>query len=153
MRNFAFCAGLSLLAIACASDRATGVAQVPASADGAISAAGVAISGTVTGRSAAGDTVALRFANSGPDTAYIPRCGADPLILTQQFVNGSWIGGVQNFMCIAPSAPGPVQLNPGATVTVIRIVQAGRYRMTASVATKADLSNAMPVVSNVVDAP
>jgi hypothetical protein len=153
MRHFAFCAGLSLAAIACASDRATGVAQVPANADGALSAAGVSIIGTITGRSAAGDTVALRFVNSGPETAYIPRCGADPLVLTQQFVNGTWIGGVQNFMCITPSAPGPVRLDPGASVTVIRIVQAGRYRMTASVATKADLSNAMPVVSNAVDAP
>jgi len=153
MRSFVFCAGLSLLAIGCASDRPTGLAQVPASADGSISAAGVAIIGVVTGRSAAGDTVALRFVNSGPDTAYIPRCGADPLVLTQQFVNGTWIGGVQNFMCIAPSAPGPVRLDPGASVTVIRVVQAGRYRMTASVATKADLSNALPVVSNAVDAP
>jgi len=153
MRKFAFCAGLSLLAIGCAGDRMTGVAQVPANADGALSAAGVSIIGTVTGRSAAGDTVALRFVNSGPATAYIPRCGADPLVLTQQFVNGTWTGGVQNFMCIAPSAPGPVQLNPGTSVTVIRVVQAGRYRMTTSVATQADLSNALPVVSNTIDAP
>jgi hypothetical protein len=107
----------------------------------------------VGGRDALGDSVALHFVNTGSAPAYLPRCGSEPLMLTQQFVNGVWTGGVQNFMCVAPAAPGPVQLDPGASLVLIRILKPGRYRMTATTTNLADLSNPVPLVSNTFDTP
>ena len=158
MRSVAFCVAVGAFALACdtgsvvASD-----AHVPNNAvlgmQGPASSHNVSISATLGGRSPLGDSVTIHIHNDGPDTAYLPRCGAGPLILAQQFMNGVWNGGVQNFMCVAPTATGPVQLFPGGSIDQVRVFQAGRFRITVSVATTSDLSNSVPAVSNAFDAP
>ena len=157
MRSLVFCVGVGLLAVACDGERTTAVAHVPESSAAGLqvpaSSHNVSITASVGGRSAIGDSVTIHIHNDGPDAAYIPRCGSGPLLLVQTFMNGIWTGGVQNFMCVAPSAPGPVQLLPGASVDVVRVFQAGRYRITASVATASDLSNSVTAISNAFDAP
>lgn len=147
MRGIVFGVGVSLLAAACDGDLNS------AGAPGPTTSQNVSIVATVGTRTAAGDSVTIHIANGGSDTAYVPRCGSAPLLLTQQFVNGVWTGGVQNFMCVAPTAPGPIQLVPGSSVDIVRVLQPGRYRMTVSVGSSNDLSNATIVVSNAVDAP
>jgi hypothetical protein len=146
MRRIVLGVGVSLLAAACDGDLNSG-APLPATSQN------ISIVATVGARTADGDSVTIHIVNGGSDTAYVPRCGGAPLLLTQQFVNGVWAGGVQNFMCVAPTAPGPIQLLPGSSVDIIRVLQAGRYRMTVSVGSSADLSNATIAVSNAVDAP
>jgi hypothetical protein len=158
MRSLLFCVGVGFAAAACSgSVNSTAALQTPDSSDAGLQAPtrshNVSITASVVGRVSLGDSVAIRIHNDGRDTAYLPRCGSGPLILVQQFMNGVWTGGVQNFMCVAPSAPGPVQLAPGANIDIARVFQAGRYRITASVATASDLSNASTAVSNAFDAP
>ncbi|HEY5062308.1 MAG TPA: hypothetical protein VII52_12280, partial [Gemmatimonadaceae bacterium] len=85
---------------------------------------------------------------------FLSRCGGQPLLLNQQFANGAWTGGVQNFMCPMSDQPGPVTLVPGATIQLVRFFDmAGRYRFLASVALIADLSDAQTDTSNAVDVP
>jgi len=113
----------------------------------------VSITATVGRRGALGDTVTFRIANGGSAVAYMPRCGSLPLLLVQQFKDGVWTGGVQNFMCLAPAAPGPVSLGPGESIDVLRIFESGQYRMTMPVASDVALTNATQAVSNAFDAP
>jgi hypothetical protein len=157
MRSLAFCIGFGFLAAACSANAATGAdLQSPDAALGAQAPASghnVSISVAVHGRGPLGDSVTVHIHNDGPDTAYLPRCGSGPLTLVQHYVNGVWTGGVQNFMCLAPSAPGPVRLDPGASIDEIRVFEPGRYRLTASVATRGDLSNSVTALSNAFDAP
>jgi hypothetical protein len=157
MRGLVFCVGFSLLAVACDGDLVAATANMPdnsvAGMTAPASSHNVSITASLGGRSSIGDSVTIRIHNDGPQTAYLPRCGSGPLLLVQTFMNGVWTGGVQNFMCLAPSAPGPVQLLPGASIDEVRVFQAGRYRITASVATTSDLSNSVTTVSNAIDAP
>src|SRR5215831_19046492 len=157
MRSLVFCVGFGFFAAACSASAATAAdLQAPDSALGAQAPArghNVSITVSVHGRGPLGDSVTVHIHNDGPDIGYLPRCGSGPLILVQHFVNGVWTGGVQNFMCLAPSAPGPVQIVPGASVDEIRVFEPGRYRITASVATRSDLSNSVTAVSNAFDAP
>ena len=157
-RSLVLCVGFGLLAAACDGSVATAAApQTPdnnvAGMPGPANGHNVSITASLGGRGPVGDSVTVHIHNDGPDTAYLPRCGSGPLLLVQQFMNGGWTGGVQNFMCLAPSAPGPVQLAPGASIDEIRVFQAGRYRITASVATTSDLSNSVIAISNAFDAP
>ena len=108
----------------------------------------------VGSRGAGGDSVFVRLTNTETHPAFLPRCGAEPLLLHQQFVSGEWAGGIQNFMCLVPAAPGPVQLDPGATLQLVRVFSApGRYRFTVSVATTQDSSDAALATSNAFDIP
>lgn len=113
---------------------------------------GVEMVASVHSHTSAGDSVTIRITNVGPRVAFMNRCGAEPLLLVQQFVNGTWTGGVQNFMCLAPSAPGPVRLAAGESITVVRVIGiAGRYRFTSPVGEMEDLSDATQTFSNAVD--
>ena len=113
---------------------------------------GIEMVASVVSHTSAGDSVTIRMTNTGARTEFLSRCGAQPLLLMQQFVNGVWTGGVQNFMCVAPSAPGPVRLAPGETITLGRVLSvAGRYRFTTSVGEMEDLSDATQTVSNGFD--
>ena len=132
----------ALVALGCSADLTSG-----------ISADGVVISASVGGRSELGDSIHVHIANTGIDTAYLPRCGSGPLLLSQQFVDGAWIGGVQNFACVAPTEPGPVTLPPGGSVDAVRFFSSGRYRMLVSVARRVDLSDVARALSNAFDAP
>jgi hypothetical protein len=115
-------------------------------------AGGIEMVASVVSHTSAGDSVTIRMTNTGTRTEFLSRCGAQPLLLMQQFVNGVWTGGVQNFMCIAPSAPGPVRLAPGETITMARVLSvAGHYRFTTSVGEMEDLSDATQTVSNGFD--
>jgi hypothetical protein len=115
---------------------------------------GVTMRASLAGRGPSGDTVVVTFTNAGADTAFRSRCGSQPLLLSQQFVNDTWTGGVQNFMCPMSDQPGPVALIPGATLQLVRFFDAaGRYRFLVSVGSIADLSDAQRDMSNVLDVP
>src|SRR5262249_22251449 len=75
---------LALAVAACGSDLTSGTPGPVISHD-------VAITARLGGRGPSGDTVTLHIANGGTGTAYFPQCGNQPLLLTQQFVNGQWI--------------------------------------------------------------
>jgi hypothetical protein len=108
----------------------------------------------VQSRAASGDSVTIRFTNTGAQAAFMSRCGDGPLILVQTFVGGQWTGGVQNFACVTPAAPGPVRLEPGESLTVVRILsEPGRYRFRTPVGERDDLSDATQAASNAVDIP
>lgn len=146
MRSVLLGVGLAVSAAACSSDLRSGVT-------GPVGSNGVAITTRIGGRGSSGDTVTIHIANGGTANAYLPQCGNAPLLLTQQFVNGQWIGGVQNFMCLASIEPGPVIVPAGGSVDVVRIFQPGRYRVSVAVATDFNLSNPTPALSGAFDTP
>jgi hypothetical protein len=115
-------------------------------------AGGPVLTAKVGGRGASGDTVFVDVANLGTTSAFIERCGDDPLVLTQQFSNGVWTGGIENISCVASTEPGPVKVAPGAHLLVVRVFASpGQFRFLARVAKLPDLSDAAPVTSNSVD--
>jgi hypothetical protein len=139
-------AGLALSAAACSRDLTSGM-------PGPVTSHDVAITTRLGGRGPIGDTVTIHIANTGTSAAYFPQCGNQPLLLTQQFVNGQWIGGVQNFMCLSSVVPGPVIVPPGGALDVVRVYQPGRYRVSVSVASDFNLSDPTPALSAAFDAP
>ena len=144
MRSTSLLATL-LLAAACSASLTT--AGGP---DG--STRGIEMVASVRSHTAAGDSVTIQIRNVGTRTEFLSRCGAEPLLLVQQFMNNVWTGGVQNFMCVVPSAPGPVRLAPGESITVTRVFSiAGRYRFLSPVGEMEDLSDATQVASNAFD--
>jgi hypothetical protein len=141
----------TVLAAAC-SGALRGVSEP--SANELTPANGVSATAVIAGKSQAGDSVVITFSNGGTQTAYMSRCGSQPLVLMQQFIGEQWVGGVQNFMCPVSSEPGPVKLAPGGTFQLVRFLDAtGRYRFFAAVGSSADLSDAQRAVSNGVDVP
>lgn len=145
MRSIVVLVGVAVLALGCSSDLTSGTPGPVVSHD-------VSITAQLGGQDASGDSVTIHIANGGTATAYLPRCGTQPLLLTQQFVNGAWTGGVQNFMCVTSDA-GPVTVPPGGAVDVVRILQTGRYRMLVGVASKSDLSDRETALSEAFDTP
>lgn len=116
--------------------------------------AGAVLTVKVSGHSADGDSVLVDVANLGTTALYLDRCGDGPLILLQQFVNGVWIGGIENISCATSTEPGPIKLAAGAHLPVVRVLGApGRYRYLARVATLPDLGDIVPVMSNPFDIP
>jgi len=110
---------------------------------------GVEVVATVTSQS-----TTLRITNTGNQDAFLSRCGSSPLVLVQQFAGTEWTGGVQNFACPAPSAPGPISLRPAESISVVRtFTDAGRYRFRVPVGTTQDLNDAAAAVSNAFDVP
>jgi hypothetical protein len=149
MRSIALPSLLSLVlaSSACSATLMTG------DADG-IPANGVELLATVQSRTSSGDSVTIRFTNSATRTAFMSRCGEGPLILVQTFVGGQWTGGVQNFACVTPAAPGPVRLEPGESLVAARILsEPGRYRFRTPVGNLEDLSDVTQAASNAVDIP
>ena len=113
---------------------------------------GVDVIATVTGHGADGQSVTIKITNSGNADAFLSRCGSGPLLLVQRFVDGEWIGGVQNFACPAPSEPGPVRLGPAVSITIVRVFgEAGHLRVRVPVATTQGLSDVSQAVSNGFD--
>ena len=138
-------AAILLLTAACSRD---------IGAPGDFTARGIEMVATVQSHTSAGDSVTIRISNAGAQTEFFSRCGDGPLLLLQTFIDGQWTGGVQNFMCIAPSAPGPVRLAPGESVTIVRVFDvAGRYRFTTPAGEREDLSDATLAASNAFDIP
>jgi hypothetical protein len=134
-----------VLTVACSSSMAT-AGGPNGSGDG------ITIVASVVSHTSAGDSVTIRISNVGSQTKFFSRCGAEPLLLIQQFVNGVWTGGVQNFMCLVPAAPGPVRLAPGESLTAARVLSvAGRYRFITPVGAMEDLSDATQTPSNAFD--
>jgi hypothetical protein len=149
MRSIALPSLLSLMlaSAACSATLTTGEPDgVPAN--------GVELVATVQSRASSGDSVTIRFTNTGTRTAFMSRCGDGPLILVQTFVGGQWTGGVQNFACVTPGAPGPVRLEPGESLVAARILsEPGRYRFRTPVGNLEDLSDVTQAASNAVDIP
>jgi hypothetical protein len=118
------------------------------------SAHGVVITADITSHASSGDSIVVHISNAGVGSAFLPRCGSGPLLLTQQFTNGAWTGGVQNFLCIAPPVPGPIELAAGASIDIVRVMDVnGRYRFIVAVAEDASLTTAVTAASNSFDVP
>src|SRR5258705_444184 len=101
-----------------------------------VSAHGVSIIATRVGTDANGTTMSIRIANDGSATAYLVRCGANPLLAEEQFVNGRWQQLAIAFMCPAPPVPGPITMAVGESIVVTRTLSSpGRVRMVAYVST------------------
>ena len=99
------------------------------SATEAVGSHDVEVVATVTRRTANEDSVTIQIRNVGTQPAFVSRCGAGPLLLMQRSVNGEWVGGVQNFACPVPAAPGPIRLEAGESISQTRVFDiAGRYR-------------------------
>lgn len=146
MRRILFGVVFAGSAVACAGDLTSGT---PLPVDGG----GVSITATLGGRATTFDTVAVRIANQSADTAYVSRCGNEPLVPAQQFINGQWTGGIESILCIMSVEPGPVRIAPGAHVDFLRFFGTGRYRLIVSASPAVDLSNSTSAVSNVFDVP
>ena len=117
-------------------------------------AAGAVLTAKVSGHSADGDSVVVDVANLGTTALFLDRCGDDPMLLIQQFVNGVWTGGIESISCVTSTEPGPVKLAAGAHLSVVRVLSTpGRFRFLARVATLPDLSDIAPVTSNAFDIP
>ena len=101
-----------------------------------------------------GDSVTITITNGGDHDVFLLRCGQAPRLLTQQHIGELWVGGVQNFMCPVPAAPGQVQLVPGERIVLTRVFDiTGRYRVLVTVGTSDDLTDAASVYSNGFDVP
>jgi hypothetical protein len=115
---------------------------------------GVDVVATVIRRVASGDTVTIRITNAGDQDAFLSRCGSGPLVLAQKFIGTQWTGGVQNILCLVPTAPGPIRLGPTESLTVMRVfIDAGRYRFLVPVASTQGETDVTQAVSNEFDVP
>lgn len=109
---------------------------------------GVQIVAAVATHHGAVDSVVARVTNSSARAAFVPRCGSEPLLLTQQLVNGTWMDG-DNPACPAHSALGPIQLDPGFTLVTVKVLaQSGRFRFVTTVGETEDFSNSARTTSN-----
>jgi hypothetical protein len=100
------------------------------------------------------DSVAITITNGGGRDVFLLRCGQGPRLLTQQHIGELWVGGVQNFMCPVPAAPGQVRLAPGEQIVLTRVFDVtGRYRMLVTFGTSDDLADAATAYSNGFDVP
>ena len=105
-------------------------------------------------RVASHDSITITITNAGDNAVFLLRCGQGPRLLTQQHIGELWVGGVQNFMCPVPAAPGQVRLAPGEQVVLTRVFDiTGRYRVLVTVGTNDDLADAASVYSNGFDVP
>ena len=112
------------------------------------SAHGVQIVAAVATRGSLLDTVTARVTNTGERTVFIPRCGTDPLLETQQLVNGSWIDSA-NPACPPGDGLNPIALDPGLTLVAVRVVaEAGRFRFITTVGKSEDFGESTRAVSN-----
>ena len=146
MQNTSLLVGLFLSVAGC------GAAET--NVEPAIGAHGIEMVAIVTRRAVGGDSVVIQIRNHGSGPAFVSRCGAGPLLLTQQFVNGEWIGGVQNFACPVSAAPGPIRLGAAEHLLETRLIDgAGRFRFRTPVGTSDDLADATQAVSNSFDVP
>jgi len=115
---------------------------------------GIAMVASVRSRTSIGDTVTIQITNVGARIEFFSRCGSAPLLLVQQLVDNVWTGGVQNFACVAPTAPGPVRLAPGESINLVRVLSLpGRFRFITPVGEMEDLSDATQMASNAFDIP
>jgi len=109
---------------------------------------GVQIVAAVATHGAVADSVTARVTNTGSHAVFVPRCGSGPLLLTQQFVNGTWADS-DNPACPPSSALSPIQLDPGFTVVAVRVLaQPGRFRFVTTVGDSEDFSNSARTTSN-----
>jgi len=100
------------------------------------------------------DSVTITITNDRDSDVFLLRCGQGPRLLTQQHIGELWVGGVQNFMCPVPAAPGQVRLAPGGQIVLTRVFDVtGRYRVLVTVGTDDDLADAATVYSNGFDVP
>lgn len=131
---------------------ATTVCNRTLTSDDHIPAHGVDVVATITGHTADGESVTIKITNNGDADAFLSRCGSGPLLLVQRFVDGEWIGGIQNFACPAPTEPGPVRLGPTASITIVRVFgEAGHLRVLVPVATTQEFSDVSQALSNGFD--
>jgi len=98
------------------------------------------------------DSVTITITNLSGGDVFLLRCGQGPRLLTQQHIGELWVGGVQNFMCPVPAAPGPVRLAPGNQIVLTRVFDVtGRYRVLVTFGTSDDLADAATAYSNGFD--
>jgi hypothetical protein len=139
MRVTSSLSSLIILATACSS--ATDLTTSSPSPNVVVTAVGVRVANR--------DSVTITITNRGVGDAFLLRCGQGPRLLTQQHIGELWVGGVQNFMCPVPAAPGQVRLAPGEQIVLTRVFDVtGRYRVLVTVGTNDDLADAASIYSN-----
>ena len=112
------------------------------------SSSGVQIIAAVTAHGTTRDTVTAHVTNTGARAVFLPRCGSGPLLLTQQFVNGTWIDGA-NVACPAGEAVNAIELDPGLTLVTIKVfAEPGRFRLVTTVGETEDFSSSARTTSN-----
>ena len=118
-----------------------------------VSTNGIQIIAAVATHNARSDTVTARITNTSDRAVFIPRCGSEPLLFTQQFVNGAWTDS-ERPACPASGALLPIELDPGITVVTVRVFTAtGRFRFVATVDDSKDFSTSARTASNVFAIP
>lgn len=144
MRVSSILSSLVVLATACSSaNEPTTSGPFP---NVVVNAVGVRVAGR--------DSVTITITNGGDRDVFLSRCGQGPRLLTQQHIGELWVGGLQNFMCPVPAAPGPVRLAPGERIELARVFDVtGRYRVLVTVGTNDGLADAASVFSNGFDVP
>src|SRR5690349_16915128 len=118
--------------------------NVPKTGDVQITIASIRIPGA--------DSLVITIANRSAAPLFFTRCGSGPTMLMEQFVDGAWTNAVQNFACLAPSAPGPVELDPGASVSLTReLTLPGRFRYVVFGSDSSTLTATTLFVSDAID--
>jgi len=117
-----------------------------------MSAHGVSITVTQSGIDAYGTTMSVRIANGASSTAFLIPCGAGPLLLVQQLVNGRWQSQPIALLCPAPLMPGPLTIAAGDALVVTRSFSLpGRFRLAVDVGTSSDMNDGEDATSNSFD--
>ncbi len=112
------------------------------------STSGVQIVAAVTSRGSMLDTVTARVTNTTARSVFIPRCGNDPLLLTQQFTSGRWVDA-PNAACPSGSALNPIELDAGLTLVAVKIFTvSGLFRLVSTVGGSEDFSDGARTTSN-----
>jgi len=113
-----------------------------------LGASDVNLTARVAAVQSGGDSIVVVAHNHTTGVVYLKRCGSRPLLLTQQFVNGEWQGGVQNFLCPVPNGPDPMPVSPGDSVVTPVFESAGTFRFIVIAGTTSDLADGGQRFSN-----
>lgn len=101
-----------------------------------------------------GDSLVITIANKSSGPLFFSRCGNGPTLLLERFIDGAWTDPVQNFACVTPGAPGPFELDAGASVTLTReLTLPGRFRYVVFGSDSSSLTSAALFVSDAIDVP
>jgi hypothetical protein len=110
---------------------------------------------TLAKRGPQGDSLVMTVTNVSSHPVFFTRCGPGPTVFVEQFVNNSWTGAVQNFLCVqTPGETGPVQLGVGQALSVSRVLsEPGHFRFAIVAGDDANLSNSRLLTSDGFDVP
>lgn len=134
--------------VACSGERSSNLVADPQAQDPQIAV-------TLAKRIPEGDSLVMTVTNVSSHAVFLDRCGPEPKVFVEQFVNGAWTDPIQNFMCVqTPDETGPVQLAAGQTLSLSReLFEPGHFRFAMFVGGDANLSGSHIVASAGFDVP